>query len=139
MSVNKMHCFSHLPPRLCNINYIGRPTQIVCMAATVHIMCMQMVLRVHENLCTVLIPLCKNNLNLPISHTDHYLFQENKNNLYHSILNFQHSNSATFLAAIVQHSILNLSHPYLKLQVSLIDQSQYDIQMFYGLQIDNGI
>lgn len=25
-----------------------------------------------KNLCTVLIPLCKNSLNLPISHTDYY-------------------------------------------------------------------
>ena len=32
----------------------------------------QSVLYVHQNLCTALIPLCKNNLNLPISHTDHY-------------------------------------------------------------------
>ena len=33
-------------------------------------------LRVHENSCTVLIPLCKNNLNLPISHTDHYALRK---------------------------------------------------------------
>ena len=31
---------------------------------TVHVTCMQTALRVHKNLCTVLIPLCKNNLNL---------------------------------------------------------------------------
>ena len=30
------------------------------------------VTRVHENSCMVLIPLCKNNLNLPVSNTDHY-------------------------------------------------------------------
>ena len=29
-------------------------------------------LRVHENSCTVLIPLCIKNLDLPISHTNHY-------------------------------------------------------------------
>ena len=39
----------------------------------------------------------------------------------------------------MQHSILNLSHPYLNSQVSLIDLSQSDIQILYGLQIDNGI
>ena len=31
-----------------------------------HITCMQTALDVHKNLCTVLIPLCKNNLNLPM-------------------------------------------------------------------------
>ena len=43
------------------------------------------------------------------------------------------------LTAIVQHSILNLLHPYLKFQVFLIDITQSDIQILYGLQIDNGI
>ena len=42
-----------------------------------------------ENLCTILIPVCKHNLNLPISHTDQYAFK-NKNH-YHSSFNFQHS------------------------------------------------
>ena len=30
-------------------------------------------------------------------------------------------------------------HPYLKFQVRLIDLSQSDIQILYGLQIDNAI
>ena len=33
----------------------------------------------------------------------------------------------------------NLSHPYFKLQVLLIDLSQSDIEILYGLQIDNGV
>ena len=41
-----------------------RPSQIACMITTVHLMCMQTGLRVHEDLSTVLIPLCKNDLNL---------------------------------------------------------------------------
>ena len=40
---------------------------------------------------------------------------------------------------IVQHSILNFSHPNLKFQVSLVDLFQSDIQILYNLQIDNGI
>ena len=43
------------------------------------------------------------------------------------------------LTAVVQHSILNLSHPYFKFHVRLIDLSQSDIQILYGLQIDNVI
>ena len=64
-----------------------RPSQIACTVTTVQVTCMQMALHAHENLCTVLIPLHKNDLNLPISHMDH------KNNHYHSIFNFQHSSS----------------------------------------------
>ena len=33
----------------------------------------------------------------------------------------------------------NLSHPYFKFQVLLMDLSQYDIETLYGLQIDNGV
>ena len=45
------------------------------------------------------------------------------------------------LTAIMQHYILNLSHPYLylKFQVHLIDLPQCDIQILYSLPIDNGI
>ena len=32
----------------------------------------------HENSCTVLIPLCKNNLNMQISHIDHYALRKRK-------------------------------------------------------------
>ena len=49
-----------------------RPSQIACMVMTVHVTCTQKALRRHENSFTVLILLCKNNLNLPISHTDNY-------------------------------------------------------------------
>ena len=55
----------------------------------------------------------------------------------------QHSQFSTqqscVLTAIAQHLILNLPHPYLNFQVSLIDLSQPDIQILYGLQIDDGI
>ena len=62
--------------------------------------------------------------------TQTIILKENKNNHYHNIFNSQH---------IVQHSILNLSHPYLMFQVSLVVLSQSDIQILYGLQIDNDI
>ena len=39
-----------------------------------------------QNLCTVLIALCKNNLKLPISHKDHYAVK-NENNLCQSVFN----------------------------------------------------
>ena len=42
------------------------------------------------------------------------------------------------MTAIEQHSILNLSHSYLKFQVCLIDLCQSNIQILYSLQIDNG-
>ena len=48
-----------------------RPSLIAC-----RITCMQTLLRVHENFCTILIPLCKNNLNLRVSHKDHYTFRK---------------------------------------------------------------
>ena len=38
--------------------------------------CTQTTLCINENLCTVLIPLSKNNLNLLISHTSHYALQK---------------------------------------------------------------
>ena len=37
-----------------------------CMVTTVHITCTQTTLHVHKSLCTILIPLCKNNLKLPM-------------------------------------------------------------------------
>ena len=39
---------------------------IVCAVAIMYIMCMQLALHIPKNPCTILIPLCKNNLNLPI-------------------------------------------------------------------------
>ena len=51
--------------KLVSLN--SRPSQIVCMFTTMYIMCMQMVLCVHKNLCLPLIPQSKNNLNLPMS------------------------------------------------------------------------
>ena len=36
----------------------------------------QTALLINEILCVVLIPLCKNNLNLPIPHTDHYALRK---------------------------------------------------------------
>ena len=42
------------------------PLQILCTVTTVHVMCTQIASYMHKNLCTLLIPLCKNNLNLPM-------------------------------------------------------------------------
>ena len=44
----------------------SRHSQIACMVTIVQIMCTQMVLRMHGNLCMILIPPCENNLNLQI-------------------------------------------------------------------------
>ena len=107
-----------------------RLSQFACTVTTMHIMCTQRALHVHENLCMVLIPLCKNDLNLSISHTDHYALKQ----ALPQRLNFQHNSTA-----IVQRLIQNLPQPYLKFQVSLIGLSQSDIQILYGLQIDNVI
>ena len=43
-----------------------RPSQIVCMFTIVYVTCTQIVLHALENLCRVLIPLCKNNLNVQV-------------------------------------------------------------------------
>ena len=43
-----------------------KPSQIVCMVASVHVTCTQMALHMQKNVCMLLIPLCKNNLNLPM-------------------------------------------------------------------------
>ena len=43
-----------------------RPSQIACTVRTMYVTCMQKALHVHQNLCTVLILLCKNNSNLPL-------------------------------------------------------------------------
>ena len=51
--------------KFCLHAYVGRLSQIACMVMTMHVTCTQTVLHVHENSCTVLIPLCENNLNLP--------------------------------------------------------------------------
>ena len=49
------------------------------------------------------------------------------------------SQQSRIITAIVHCSILNLLHPYLEFQVSLVDLSQSDIQILDGLQINNGI
>ena len=43
-----------------------RSSQIAWIVTTVYAMYTQTALHIHENSCTVLIPLCKNNLNLPM-------------------------------------------------------------------------
>ena len=96
-----------------------------------------MVLHVHKNSCTVLVPLCKNNLNLPISDKDHYALRKYKQQLPQRF--YFPTQQSRILTARVQHSILNLSHPYLKFQIHLIDLSQSSIQVLYGLQTDDGI
>ena len=54
------------------IDNSNRPSKIACTVTNVHVTCTQTALRVQGNSCTLLIPLCKNNLNLLMSHTDHY-------------------------------------------------------------------
>ena len=44
----------------------NRPSQIVCMVLMLHVTCTQTALHLHKISCMVLIPLCKNNLNLPM-------------------------------------------------------------------------
>ena len=68
--------YSHFPYNKKKPLLISRPSQIACMFTTVYVTCMSKVLRVHEKSCTVLILLWKNNLNLPISHSDHYALRE---------------------------------------------------------------
>ena len=63
---------------------------------------------------------------------------EENNNHHHNFFEFPIQQSR-ILAAIVQRSILNLLHPYLKFQFRLIDLSQSNIQMLYGLQINNEV
>ena len=58
------------------VNGTVRPSQIACKVTTVHVTCMQTVLCTHKNLCTVLIALCKNNLTMSLSHTDHYALRK---------------------------------------------------------------
>ena len=45
----------------------NRPSQIACTVKTVHLASTETALRLHENSCAVLIPLSKDNLNLPLS------------------------------------------------------------------------
>ena len=42
------------------------PLEIASTVKTVYVTCTQMALHVHKFLCMILIPLCKNNLNLPM-------------------------------------------------------------------------
>ena len=59
-SLGYIKCYSSSSPRPVK----SRSSKIACMVTTVHVACMQMVLHIHGNLCKVLIPLFKNNLNL---------------------------------------------------------------------------
>ena len=46
------------------LGFSSSPSQIACMITNcVYVTCTQTVLCMHKNLCTALIPLCKNNLN----------------------------------------------------------------------------
>ena len=56
----------------------NRPSQIVCTVTMVYVKCTQTMLHLHDNSCMLLIPLCKNNLNLPVSHTDRYALRKLK-------------------------------------------------------------
>ena len=42
------------------------PLQILCTVTTIRVISTQIAFHVHKNLCTLFIPLCKNNLNLPM-------------------------------------------------------------------------
>ena len=120
-----------------NYNLLCRPSQTACTVTTVHVTFTQMVLHVHKNSCTVLVPLCKNNLNLPISDKDHYALRKYKQQLPQRF--YFPTQYPRILTARVQHLILNLSHPYLKFQIHLIDLPQSSIQVLYGLQTDDDI
>ena len=50
--------YTYFPVLLQNKNFLGRSLQIVCTVTTMNVLCMQVTLRVHENVSTVLIPLC---------------------------------------------------------------------------------
>ena len=58
------------------MSFFTRPSQIGCTVTTMHVTYRQTALGVHENSCTLLIPLCKNNLNLPIHHKDYYALRK---------------------------------------------------------------
>ena len=74
-----------------------------------HLMCMQTALRVHENSCMLLVPLCKNNFNLLISHTDQYALRKQEQALPKRF-KFP-TQQSQILLAIVHHSIHNLLQP----------------------------
>ena len=59
-SLGYIKCYSSSSPRTVK----SRPSKIACMVTTMHVACMQTVLHIHKNLCKVLIPPFKNNLNL---------------------------------------------------------------------------
>ena len=59
-SLGYIKCYSWSSPRPVK----SRSSKTACMVTTVHVACMQMVFHIHGNLCKVLIPLFKNNLNL---------------------------------------------------------------------------
>ena len=59
-SFGYIKCCSSSSPRPVK----SRPSKFACIVTTMHVACMQTVLHIHENLCKILIPLFKNNLNL---------------------------------------------------------------------------
>ena len=83
-----------------------------------------------------MIPLCKNNLNLPIFHSP-LCSKKIKITTTTAFLisNTVVPNPYSHIRAFIPH----LSHPYLQFHNCLIDLSQPDIQILYGLQIDHGI
>ena len=89
----------------------------------------------HKNLCTVLIE--NTNENYLLSTPQRPLCFKNLKTTTNTFLipNTVVLNPYSHSAAL----ILNLLHLYLKFQVHLIDLSQLDIQILYGLQIDNDI
>ena len=116
----------------CIYCFLSRPSQIACTVTTVYIMFMQMALHVHKNLCTVLIPQCRNNLNLSISCLDQI---KTITATAFLISNKEVLNPCSHRTTFDSQSFIS----YCKFQVSLINLSQSDIQILCGLQIGNGI
>ena len=61
-----------------NQAFTNRYKQITVNCRNLHETSKQTAFSVPQNLCMVLIPLCKNNLNMLISHTDHYALRKKK-------------------------------------------------------------
>ena len=85
-----------------------------------------MALRVHENSS---IHLCKHNLNLPISHKDHYPYK----NYYHSVFNLQQSSPEALQSKYSIRSSILHTH----ILISRLVLSPSGVQILYGLQIDD--
>ena len=105
------HCLSYA-------SYPQSNGRAEAMVVTVHVKCTQTALHMHKNLCVV----------YP-AHTDYYALRKKTTTTIAYLISTAVQNPYSH----VQHLILNLLHPYLKFQPHLIDLSQSDIQILYGL------